>query len=1271
MAAYFRAYKLRFKREAIGLAGLVLLAGLTPVQAAGPAVQATATLPDSALNLPLAFEPNLGQADAETQFLARGPGYAMLLHPQGALLTLGRVPPHEGRATNERLRLEMHLVNSNNHAQGRGRAPLPGRVNYYLGADPARWHKDIPTYERVAYSEVYPGTDLIYYGNQDQIEFDFVLAPQADPARIRLNFDGSNPMRLSPAGDLVFQSGQESISFHRPVAYQEAGNTRQLVQADFDISSDGRVGFRLGPYDKSRPLIIDPVIQYKTYLGSAGADSANAVLTDVDGNRYIAGNTAIADITQTTAFTPRSTETGNKNGGGGTDVYIMKINAAGNSRGVLYTAFFGGPGTDSVNTMTLDGDGNVYIVGDTNSPVLPYATYDHDIGGQDAFVAKLDATGQFQGARYLGGSAQDSGLAITFHQTASAGNEKFLYVAGSTASKLNTNLCNPHDSGSDPLDLGDGYVVKMVADAGDGKLGGIISSVCIGGVKQDSITGIAVNAADEVFFAGSTRSEDLPTSTTPYSSPYQQNFAGGAYDGFAGKLANDGSTLLYLTYLGGTNDDYIFDMVLDGDNNVYVTGMTSSNSRPTGQFTPLPFPTRNPLQPVHGGGTYDAFVTKIDPFGRALVYSTYLGGNGNDQALTIRLNDQRHAWVGGSTLSTNFPLANAWQHQRMGSSDAFVAEVADDGTALKLSSYVGGSRDDQINALAVGKSNGLDRIYVAGNTSSFDLPTVCRDIGVACTDTSVQPYQGADNDAFELDFLAGEAARFDLPTGLATDNTGNIYLADTNNSIIRKISPTGVVTTLAGSAGVPGYADGTGSAARFDHPSGIAIDRNSVLYVADTNNSVIRKITLAGVVTTVAGIPGVTGSSNNTTGTLATFNHPLGIATDGVDNVYVADTGNSLIRKVAVQTLNPPSPVTTVAGIAGTTGSADNSTGALATFNHPTGLTVNHNDGNIYVADTDNSVIRRISNATTNKPVTTLAGTAGTTGSTDGTGSVARFNFPRGIDLDSTGTIYVADTGNSTLRKVTVTGVVTTLAGIAGTTGSVDGTLAQARFNAPRGVALDSFNNLYVADAGNSTLRKITTAGAVTTLSGTVGVAGHTDGFGIADAHHPDIGISIADMIGPIEVVNTYVYDITVSNNSDADATGVVVFVRMENAVLRDATGNDASGNPEHCLIEAATAATCNVGNIAAGHTAPVTVLALPNALGKAAVTVEFVRANQSVDSTQGSASETTLIIDSSGGYGEVSWDFYLLTLLGWAARRLMRPSRTADPLSRNAANNA
>jgi len=315
---------------------------------------------------------------------------------------------------------------------------------------------------------------------------------------------------------------------------------------------------------------------------------------------------------------------------------------------------------------------------------------------------------------------------------------------------------------------------------------------------------------------------------------------------------------------------------------------------------------------------------------------------------------------------------------------------------------------------------------------------------------------------------AGSDARFYLPIGLVMDSAGNVYVADTNNSTIRKITPAGVTTTLAGAAGQNGSADGTGSAARFSNPYGIAVDSTGNVYVADSNNSTIRKIAPGGVVTTLAGAAGQWGKADGT-GSAARFSNPVGVAVDGFGNVYVADGPNNNIRKIT-----PAGAVTTLAG--GLNGSLDG-TGNAAQFNYPSGVAVDCS-GNIYVADTNNSTVREISPAGV---VTTLAGAPGQTGSADGAGSAARFNYPNGIAVDSAGNVYVADTYNSTVREISPAGVVTTLAGTAGQNGSADGLGSTAQFNYPRGVAADNAGNVYVADSENFTIRmgKPTIVGSV------------------------------------------------------------------------------------------------------------------------------------------------------------------------------------------------
>jgi sugar lactone lactonase YvrE len=412
----------------------------------------------------------------------------------------------------------------------------------------------------------------------------------------------------------------------------------------------------------------------------------------------------------------------------------------------------------------------------------------------------------------------------------------------------------------------------------------------------------------------------------------------------------------------------------------------------------------------------------------------------------------------------------------------------------------------------------------------------------------------------------GSAARFSNPSGVAVDSIGNVYVADTGNHTIRKVTPGGVVTTLAGLAGSNGSSDGTGSAARFNYPSGVAVDGAGNVYVADRDNETIRKVTPGGVVTTLAGNAAIAnqwgspiGGYADGTGSAARFYSPSGVAADFAGNVYVADTGSFTIRKVA-----PGGVVTTLAGLAGSQGSADG-TGGAAQFNGPHGVAVD-NATNLYVADTYNCTIRKV---TASGVVTTLAGLAGSYGTNDGSGSAAQFNSPSGVAVDSAGNLYVADTGNHTIRKLTPSGVVTTLAGLTGSYGTNDGTGCAARFNGPTGVAVDSAGNVYVADSANDTIRKVTPGGVVTTLVGLAGSWGSADGTGSSAQFHNPSGLAVdgADNVYVADFYNFTIRKVTpggvvttlaglAGSSGSADGTGNAALFCGPEGVAVDSAGN-------------------------------------------------------------------------------------------------------------------
>ncbi len=404
----------------------------------------------------------------------------------------------------------------------------------------------------------------------------------------------------------------------------------------------------------------------------------------------------------------------------------------------------------------------------------------------------------------------------------------------------------------------------------------------------------------------------------------------------------------------------------------------------------------------------------------------------------------------------------------------------------------------------------------------------------------------------------GSAARFYSPFGVAVDSAGNIYVADTDNHTIRKVTPAGVVTTIAGLAGSPGSANGTGSAARFIAPNGVAVDSAGNLYVADTFNHTIRKMTLAGaswVVTTLAGAAGSSGSTDGTNGE-ARFDEPNGIAVDSAGNLYVAEFANSTIRKLTPDGTNWV--VTTIAGRAGSIGSVDGTNGD-ARFNITASVAVD-SAGNLYVADALNSLIRKMTPAGPNWVVTTLAGTGAGRGNADGAGLDARFNGPSGVAVDSAKNVYVADQINHTIRKVTPGGVATTLAGLAGYAGGADGTGSDSRFTSPAGVAVDSTGNLYVADAGNSTIRKVTSAGVVTTVAGLAGEVGSDDGINSQARFYYPLGVAL-DKAGNLYVADTLGYTIRKITPAGTDWVVTTLAGWFDHFGFRNGTGSNALFN--------------------------------------------------------------------------------------------------------------
>ena len=717
--------------------------------------------------LPMHFEANRGQTDSQVKFLARGSGYSLFLTATEAVLAWRK---DEGRQVKDEKKtpassltphpspggtLRMRLVGANSTPQVAGIDELPGQSHYFIGNDPQRWRTGVSNYARVQYHDVYPGVDLVYYGNQQQLEYDFILAPDANPNSIQLAFTGADQLAVDAQGDLVLRTAGGDIRQHKPIIYQNVNGTRQEIAGGYVRRGKHEVGFQVAAYDASRPLVIDPVLVYSTYLGGSGHDEAR-VAVDAAGNAYVTGRTTSANFPVVNPLQPAY-------GGGPNDVFVAKLNPTGSA--LIFVTYLGGSGDDQSGGIGVDASGNVYVAGITGSPNFPSANpLQPAIGGAvDAFVTKLNPAGNsLIYSTYLGGSGTDVANRLAVD---AAGNA---YVTGLTTSTNfpTVNPLQPTNGGGQ-----DAFVAKVNAMGN-----ALIYSTYLGGSGTESSAGIGVDAAGNAYVAGQTASPNFPT-----ANPWQPAYGGGDRDVFVAKLNPTGSALVYSTYLGGSGEDRAFGIAADAAGNAYVSGLTSSAD----------FPVVNPLQSAYGGGPNDAFVVKVNPTGSALVYSTYLGGSGDDQGLGIAVDAAGNAYVAGQTNSPNFPTVNPVQPAFGGGPfDAFIAKLSADAKSTAVATVSAAS----FSASAVA-SESIVSAFGSGLTTttlaatSTPLPTSLGRISVKVKDGS-----GMERLA-PLWFVSPTQINFQIPPGTTV---GTATVTVTNNQ----------ATTAVGTVQVTGVAPG-------------------------------------------------------------------------------------------------------------------------------------------------------------------------------------------------------------------------------------------------------------------------------------------------------------------------------------------------------------------------------------------------------------------------------------------------------------------------------
>jgi hypothetical protein len=695
--------------------------------------------------LPLYFE-----ANTPAHFLARGNDAQLSISPPGAQLLLRGSAGAPARA------LELQFTGASPQAQIRGDSELPGKVNYFTGANPAQWHAAVPIFAKVRVDEIYPGVNLVYYGNSRQIEYDLTVAAGASPDLIALHFDGADEIATNGNGELVLKLGGCELIQPKAVFYQMAGNRRMEIAGGYKILDSHTVAFAIGSYNHALPLVIDPILSYATYFGGTAGEAAWAVAVNPnDGSIYIAGQTLSKQFLTNGAPFSTTNAYQNKFGGGKLtgDAFVARFDNLGQN--LIYLTYLGGSGDDGALGLAVDSAGNAFVTGWTDSPNFPTSgnAVFRSISGQyiksfksylnDAFVTELDPSGsKLVYSTYLGGSSIDVGIGIAVDAAENA------YVTGYSYS-TNFPVKNPIQK-----KLACKYSTYFNCNAFVSEIaaGGsaLVFSTYLGGTNFDQAQGIALDPVNNIYVAGFTASTNFPTTnyidqvigTNHYDGHWlngltnKQNFAD---DAFLAKLAPSGANLEYSTLLGGINNDVANHVAVDAAGAAYVTGWTISTNFPdTVARDVIASYLTNNLKTLK---TTNAFLTKITYGTNAsIAYSATFGGSRSDIGFSVAVDPVGDAFVTGASTSTNFPCSPTnsdgfLRATNSGGSDVFVTAFNPDASAVLYSILLGGKQYDAGYGIAVDPTGNA---YVVGQTISTNFPTV----------NAFQPFRNGPNDTF-------------------------------------------------------------------------------------------------------------------------------------------------------------------------------------------------------------------------------------------------------------------------------------------------------------------------------------------------------------------------------------------------------------------------------------------------------------------------------------------------------------------------------------------
>jgi Immunoglobulin domain/Immunoglobulin I-set domain/Beta-propeller repeat len=678
-------------------------------------------------NLPFYFEAHPGPVDDSTQFIVHGRDYLFLISPDGVRLDLEKMDAAT-KKTSVRT-VHMQFMGARSQAQIQGADELSGKINYFVGDNPTQWRTDVATFARVRVGQLYPGINLSYYGNQRQLEYDFTLAPGADPNAIKIHFDGVDKIWIGPRGELILAVGRNKILQPAPMVYQTIDGARKAVSGGYRLTGAHTVAFVIGQYDHGLPLVIDPILSYSTYFGGNASDAAWSIAVDTNGFIYIAGQTLSGQFYPT----PGAFQTNFAGGGVTGDAFVAKFGNQGTN--LVYLTYLGGSSDDLAASVAVDGAGDAYVTGYTDSTDFP--TTSNALSRSillsptplgylsDAFVAKLDPSGSnLLYSTFLGGDGADGGTGIALDSSNN------IYVTGFTYSTNFPTTPNAFQKNlACPYSIYTGYLYNNAFLTEIGAAGtNLVYSSYFGGTNYDVGEGVAVDSSNNVYVTGYTASTNFPNTNA-----FQQYLNGAtnnltpAYDAFVAKFTPSCTSLVYSTFLGGTNNDAAYRVAADDAGNAYVTGWTVSTNFPD-TATNVPGLYNGLTNNVYGYPPIitNAFLTQITWNGTnaAIGYSAVFGGTnyGADIGYGVALDPSGDAFVVGASSTTNFPAVNTpglLSTTNAGGSDVFVIAFNTNCSAVLYSGLMGGSANDYGYGIAV---DAQTNAYITGATSSPNFP---------------------------------------------------------------------------------------------------------------------------------------------------------------------------------------------------------------------------------------------------------------------------------------------------------------------------------------------------------------------------------------------------------------------------------------------------------------------------------------------------------------------------------------------------------------------